>query len=154
MIQYGFAWLIFVVQLAKLVSQYCAGASGVQYSCLSNEFLAVSTIVLGTCSPGAAGLSQPTGLLAIDVDAIVCCSASISSSVIAFLLPFFTICWPDIFRVVKMSIKSHKGFYDNSSCCQFVVFDSAPVLLEQDEVSGSLTYESPPSTYCDQPRPK
>ena len=51
-----------------------------------------------------------------------------------------------------MSIKGLKRFYDDSSCCHFVVYDSAPVLSDPDVGSGSLTYESPPSTYSDQPR--
>ena len=53
-----------------------------------------------------------------------------------------------------MSIKGLKRFYDNSSCCHFVAFDSAPILPDPDEGSGSFTYEHPPSTYCDQPRTK
>ena len=35
-----------------------------------------------------------------------------------------------------------------------MVYDSAPVLPDPDEGSSSLTYESPPSTYSDQPRKK
>ena len=53
-----------------------------------------------------------------------------------------------------MSIKGLKRFYDDSSCCHFVVFETAPILPDPDEGSGSLTYESPPSTYSDQPRKK
>ena len=53
-----------------------------------------------------------------------------------------------------MSIKGLKRFYDDSSSCYFVVYDSAPVLPDPDEGSGSLTHESPPSTYSDQPRKK
>ena len=51
-----------------------------------------------------------------------------------------------------MSNKGLKGFYDDTSWCYFVVFDSAPVLPYTDEGSGSSTYESPPSTYSDEPR--
>ena len=53
-----------------------------------------------------------------------------------------------------MSIKGLKRFYDDSSYCHFLVFDSALVLTDPDEGSGSLMYESSPSTYCDQPRKK
>ena len=53
-----------------------------------------------------------------------------------------------------MSIKGLKRFYDDSSCCDFVGFDSAPILPDPDAGSGFLTYESPPSTYSDQPRKK
>ena len=53
-----------------------------------------------------------------------------------------------------MSIKGLKRFNDDSSCCQIVVFNSAPILPDPDEGSGSLTYESTASTYSDQPRKK
>ena len=49
-----------------------------------------------------------------------------------------------------MSINSLKGFYDDSSCCHCIVFETAPILPDPDEGSGSLTHESPPSTYSDQ----
>ena len=73
---------------------------------------------------------------------------------IAFLLPFLTCCCLDFFGVGNMSMKCLKRFHDDSSCCHFVVFDSASILPDQDEGSGSLTYESPSSTYSDQARKK
>ena len=51
-----------------------------------------------------------------------------------------------------MSIQGLKRFCEDSSCCHFVVFHSAPVLPDSDKGSGSLTYESPTSTYSDRPR--
>ena len=53
-----------------------------------------------------------------------------------------------------MSIKGLKRFYNDYSCCHFVVFHSAPIEPDPDERSGSLTYESPTSTDSDQPRKK
>ena len=152
MMQYCLAWSILFVYSAKFMSQNFAGAGGLRYSCLSNVFVAVRTIIFWTSSPGPAGWYKTKALFAFGVDAIGCFNASISSSIIAFLLPVLAICWPDLFIVVNMSIKCLKGFYDDSSYCYFVVFDSPPVLSDPDEGSCSLTNEAPTSTYSDQPR--
>ena len=154
MMQYCLAWSIVFLHSANLISHNFACASGVRYSCLPNVFVDVRTIILWTSSPGAASWSKTKGLFAFGVDAIVRFNASISSCIIAFLLPFLAICCPDFFGVVNISIKCLKRFYNGGSCCHLMMFDSAPVLPDQDTGSGSLIYVSPPGTYSDQPRKK
>ena len=152
--QYCLACCILFDYSAKFTCQNFAGASSVRYSYFPNVFVAVRTIIFCTSSPDATGWWKTNALFAFNVDAIVCFNTSISSSVIALLLPSLAIYRPDFWGVEHMTIKGRKRFYDDSSCYHFVVFDSAPVLWDPDEGSGSLTYESPTSTYSDQPSKK
>lgn len=71
----------------------------------TNMFVAVSTIALWTSSSDAVRLYQTKGLFGIGVDTSVCFWASISSSVLAFLVLSFAICGPDFLSIVNMSTR-------------------------------------------------
>ena len=78
-LQYVLACSILLLHSTQFTSQYSLDARGESNSCLPNTDVAANVISLCVSSPGAAGWSKTTGLVACEVTATVCFNSSISS---------------------------------------------------------------------------